>query len=131
MDNYLVPCIFALMTIGFDIIAGFYQAWVNSNLQSKRMKQGLKRKGGEVLLILMILIFNETIIRLDVSQVSSVADIIKLTSLDGVCSYIALKEVTSIAENLCKANPELSGLPIMQHLHTAQEISDNSIEEEE
>ncbi len=124
MDNYLAPCIIALMTIAFDIIAGFYQAWVNSNIKSKEMKKGLQRKGGEVLLILMILIFNEAVFMLNLVDNSSIADIIKLTSLDGICSYIALKEATSIAENLCKANPELAGLPVMQHLHTAQELNE-------
>lgn len=130
MDKYLAPCVIALLAIAFDIIAGFYQAWVNSNIKSKEMKKGLQRKGGEVLLILMILIFNEAVFALDIVDNSSIADIIKWTSLDGICSYIALKEATSIAENLCKANPELAGLPVMQHLHTAQELNDERVEEE-
>ncbi len=131
MDNYLAPCIIALTTIAFDIIAGFYQAWVNSCIKSKEMKNGLKRKGGEVLLIVMILIFNEIIYTFGMVDGGSIADIIKLTSLDGICSYIALKEATSIAENLCKANPDLAGLPVMQHLHTAQEINEEKNEEVE
>ncbi len=125
MNNFLAPCVIALMAIAFDIIAGFYQAWVNSDLQSKAMKKGLQRKGGEVLFILMILIFNETLIMFDIYDNSAVAEIIKMTSLDGICTYIALKEATSIAENLCKANRELAGLPIMQHLRTAQEIKED------
>ncbi len=122
MDSFVAPCIIALIAIAFDIIAGFYQAWVNTCIRSKEMKQGLKRKGGEVLLILMILIFNEFVFAFDLLETGAVAEIVKLASLDGICTYITLKEATSVCENLCKANQDLAGLPFMQHLHEAQEI---------
>ncbi len=129
MDKFIAPCIVALMTIAFDIVAGFYQAWVNSTIKSKEMKKGLQRKGGEVLFILMILIFNEFVFMFDLLETGAVAEIVKIASLDGICTYISMKEVTSICENLCKANPQLSDLPFMQHLHTAQEIKEDEEKE--
>ncbi len=129
MGNFLAPCVVSLTAIAFDVIAGFYQAWVNSDIQSTQMKKGLQRKGGEVIFILMILIFNEILLITNLFDSSQVADLIKLTSMDGICTYITLKEATSVCENLCKANPELAGLPVMQRLRTAQEISEERSED--
>ncbi len=128
MDNILAsPATWVAVVLLFDVITGYYQAWCRYDLQSKKMKQGLQRKGAEVLLVIFVMIFNIVIEKNPtISEFPQVADLVRLMSLDGVCGYIILKEITSICENLIRANPELASLPFMQRLRIDGELESNS-----
>ncbi len=127
MDEILSsPATWVAVVLLFDVITGYYQAWCRYDLQSKKMKQGLQRKGAEVLLVIFVMIFNIFIEKNPtISEFPQVADLVRLMSLDGVCGYIILKEITSICENLARANPDLATLPFMQRLHTNTESKQN------
>ncbi len=82
----ILPC--AMMAI--DIITGFLAAWfVQKNFESAKMRAGLVKKAGEILIILMGVLFTTGM---------------ELTPyiLQGISAYILLMECLSIIENLDK-----------------------------
>lgn len=85
----VTPLIFSL----FDIITGYVQAFINKNVDSKKMREGLLHK-----FLLLTIIFIGFIIQFAFG--------IKHISV-GICLYICLMELTSILENLKKAGIEL------------------------
>lgn len=113
----------AFCAIFADVITGYYQAWVNFEISSKAMKAGAKRKGAEGLLILMIIIVNQALTHYSTIQIpTEYMNLISVISTDGVCAFIILKELTSVCENLGKANPDLLNLPFMTHMLSNKEL---------
>lgn len=79
------PIIFSIA----DIITGFIQAVINSDVQSKKMRQGLLHK---VLIIIILLLSFVASITFNISIISKF-----------VAIYIIVMETISIFENLKKA----------------------------
>ena len=110
---FLLPLIGA----GADIITGWIQASVNGTWDSTKMRKGLFRKSGEIMVLLLAYVVHMAIaLPVDVPAFFSI--------------YIIIMEVLSVAENLDQA-----GLPvphwITKRLKKAAEIMAEGDPEEE
>ena len=93
------PCIFILI----DFLTGFINAWIKGEISSKKMRTGLGKKLGEIIII----IIGELIV---VGTIIPIRDQI-MTALS---VYIIMTESISILENL-----ELLGVPIPAFIKNA------------
>jgi toxin secretion/phage lysis holin len=75
--------------IAIDIITGVLNAWIENNIKSYLLRQGLGKKGGEILAIVLG--------ELLVCALSVTKELLTATSI-----YIVFMEVISIFENLNK-----------------------------
>lgn len=94
---FLLPAIW----IGFDIITGWIQASINGTWDSTKMRKGLYRKGGELLIVVIAFLTQQAI---PVLQEIHIARFMSL--------YIVLMETLSVIENLDQA-----GVAIPKFLH--------------
>ena len=83
-----------LVMMAADIVTGWLQASINGTWDSTKMRKGLFRKSGEILVVLLAYVISLAI--------SLPADIPAFFSI-----YIIIMEVISVAENLDRA-----GLPV-------------------
>ena len=86
--------ILPLVMMAADIITGWIQASINGTWDSSKMRKGLFRKSGEILVVLLAYVVSKAI--------SLPADIPAFFSI-----YIIIMEVISVTENLDRA-----GLPV-------------------
>ena len=73
--------------MGIDIITGLLNAWVQKNFQSAKMRSGLAKKAGELLIILIGLLFNYGMA-------------LPIVIVNCIALYIIIMELMSIMENL-------------------------------
>ena len=105
---FLLPAVCAAA----DIITGWIQATINSCWDSTKMRKGLYRKGGE-----MLVVFLTYIIYLAVA--------IPVEIVKGVVIYIVIMELVSVIENL-----DLAGVPMPRWItHRLKKIADGLIKE--
>ena len=93
--NYTQPYWIVLLPMigaAADILTGWIQAAVNSAWESTKMRKGLYRKGGELLVVLLGCVAEYAI------PIANEAHIATFLSL-----YIVLMEVISVIENLDQA----------------------------
>ncbi len=80
--------ILPLILAGLDVLTGWLNAWKTNTLSSKKMREGLTKKFGELVYVTVGLIFKYA------------------TGIDGISiflsSYICLMEIISLAENCDK-----------------------------
>ena len=108
------PPTWAVLLMVFDIVTGYYQAWCNHTVNSQKLKAGWSRKGAEMLYLMLIITLNFALQHFGFVP-ADYEELIALMSIDASSAYLILKELTSVCENLCKANPELAAVPFMQH----------------
>ena len=87
---FLLP----LVLIASDVVSGWIQATINSTWDSTKMRKGLFRKGGEMLVVVIAWIFGIAI-PMDVNIAVFFS------------AYIVLMELVSVIENL-----DLAGIPM-------------------
>lgn len=109
--------ILPLIMMAADVITGWIQASVNGTWDSTKMRKGLFRKSGEIMVLLLAYVVHMAIaLPVDVPAFFSI--------------YIIIMEVLSVAENLDQA-----GLPvphwITKRLKKAAEIMTEGDPEEE
>lgn len=102
----LIPA--ALMAI--DVLTGIVHAWVTGHLKSYRMREGLGRKFGEIMILFIGEIFT--------AGLNFPSYILKAFSI-----YIMFMEVVSICENLKKL-----GVPIPKFIDKALESMNEIIQ---
>ena len=106
---FLLP----LVLMAADIVTGWIQASVNGTWDSTKMRKGLYRKGGE-----MLVVFLTYIIYLAVA--------IPVEIVKGVVIYIVIMELVSVIENL-----DLAGVPMPTWVtHRLKKIADGLIKED-
>ena len=89
---FLMPLILA----GADIITGWIQASINATWDSTKMRKGLFRKGGELLVVVLAFV---TEYALEVAAQAHIATFLSI--------YIVIMEALSVLENLDQA-----GIPL-------------------
>lgn len=94
---FLLPAI----GIAVDILTGWIQASVNGTWDSTKMRKGLYRKGGEILIVVFAFVLEQAIPELQ-----------KIYVATGASLYIVLMEVLSVIENLDQA-----GVPVPAFVH--------------
>ena len=107
----LLPCIGA----GADIITGWLQATINGTWDSTKMRRGLYRKIGEIMVVVLAWVVGVAIVLpVDIAQMAAI--------------YILIMEGISILENLDQAG---INIPILKKiLKKAQESIDPDDKEE-
>jgi toxin secretion/phage lysis holin len=106
---FLLPAICAAA----DIITGWLQATINSCWDSTKMRKGLYRKGGE-----MLVVFLAYIIYLALQ--------IPVEIINGIVIYIVIMEIVSVIENL-----DLAGVPMPTWItHRLKKIADGLVRED-
>lgn len=93
-----VCCILILM----DIVCGIAGAARNKELCSTIMRDGLYNKFGELMLLLLATFINEVLLIAPFDTMGIPPEIAYAVAI-----YIAIMEIISIIENICKINPEL------------------------
>ena len=98
-----VQWLFLLPIIGIavDIVTGWIQASVNGTWDSTKMRKGLYRKGGEILIVIFAYLVEQGIPALKELHIA------RFISL-----YVVLMEILSVIENLDQA-----GVPVPAFLH--------------
>lgn len=87
-------------TLGFmvaDIITGFIQAFINKNVDSQKMREGILRKMLLLVVICLSFIFQFAFFNMNIIS-------------KFVCLYIIFMEIISILENLSKAGIDFGKL---------------------
>lgn len=101
---FAIVCAFVLL----DVVSGLAAAVKNKELSSSVMHEGLYNKLGEVLLLVVAMFVGSILDIPPFTQLGIPPEVMYLVAL-----YIALMELVSILENICKLNP---GLPIAKIL---------------
>lgn len=100
-----------LFVLGFsliDIITGILSALKNKNLKSGSLRDGIFKKFGYLLLMVMCFLIDEG------GQYVGLTLSVELLPI--VVIYLVITEVTSILENLCEMIPGLKSLNLTQYL---------------
>ena len=106
---FLLPAVCAAA----DIITGWLQATINSCWDSTKMRKGLYRKGGEMLVVFLVYIIY-------------IAVRIPVEIVKGVVIYIVIMEIVSVIENL-----DLAGVPMPTWItNRKKKIADGLIKED-
>lgn len=95
-------CVCCCVLILFDIVSGIISAAKNNELSSSIMRDGLYAKTGEILLLAMSAFLARAIAMPPFDSLGIPTEI-----LYSVGAYIALMEILSIIENVCKINPDI------------------------
>lgn len=90
-----------------DIISGLLYAWSRNTFKSKKMRSGLSKKAGEI----MILVFGELF---------AFGMTLPTFVMNGISAYIIFMEIMSIAENLKKLDVPIPAF-ISKVLNTVDE----------
>lgn len=93
-----ICCILILM----DIVCGIVGAARNKKLCSAIMRDGLYNKFGEIMLLLLAIFINNVLMVAPFDKIGIPPEIAYAVAI-----YIAIMEIISIIENICKINPEL------------------------
>lgn len=106
-----------IILIGVDVLTGLIYAWSNKCFQSSRMRQGLSKKLGEIVIIVL-------------GELFSFGIGLPKYIMNGILFYIGFMEFMSIIENLDKL-----GVPIPKKIkqvinNDVDEVTENFIEEE-
>lgn len=108
-DEYgqlLVWLIFILIMMAVDITTGFMQAWINHNLKSRKMSEGILKKTGLLLVLVAVVPFTFVL-----PQLISTSVILVVYGLE------TGNELISISENLKKMGIDVKILnPIIRRL---------------
>lgn len=85
-----------------DIVCGIVGAARNKELCSAIMRDGLYNKFGELMLLLLAIFVNEVLMLAPFDKIGIPPEIAYAVAI-----YIAVMEIISIIENICKINPNL------------------------
>ena len=108
-DDYWMMLI-PVILMGADVLTGIVQAWATGHLKSYKMREGLGRKFGEVMILFIVRLF-------------TVGMILPKPFLPGVSIYIVFMELLSICENLKKL-----GVPMPKWFDRALEKANDIIQ---
>lgn len=101
----MVTLVFVFILL--DIITGLLAALLSNTFDSSKMRMGLFHKIGSCLTLVFgyAVDYAETILDLGIN----------IPILEGVATYIILMEISSLIENICLLNPDLSKLSVFKH----------------
>ena len=88
IDNYIWFILLPLILEVLDVITGYLNAWINDDIQSKKMREGLGKKVGELVYCSVALLIN---ILFNIPSISYF-----------ITGYICFMEIMSLAENCDK-----------------------------
>lgn len=116
-DHELIVIGIVFLLVLIDLITGVVNAIMHGELSSERMRQGLGHKFAYLMIICVALIveYGSDYINLGT----------ELPIFMPVCASICLIEITSIAENCAKINPELSESNILNIFKVDKKESDS------
>lgn len=104
----------ALMAI--DCITGLLNAWAKDEIKSAKMRQGLVKKFGEIVILVM-------------GEMFTAGFTLPSYIMSGVSAYVIFMEFVSICENLDKMGVPIPRF-IKKSLDTAQDAIDGELSEE-
>ena len=97
-----------LVLMVIDIITGYYNAWKNNEVQSKKMRDGIGKKIAELTYILIGFLFAEAFNVSPISQFVSIYIIyMELVSVAENCKKLGVKMPKMISDKLKAEQPNL------------------------
>lgn len=108
-----------------DIVCGIVGAARNKELCSAIMRDGLYNKFGELMLLLLAIFINEVLLIAPFDKIGIPPEIAYAVAI-----YIAIMELISIIENICKINPNLpfAKILLMFNLNLPEPVDKQNIE---
>ena len=118
----LVACVLIVL----DVVFGFTNAALKREISSKKMREGLQHKLGSIFLMCTASVIDSAFMGgIDLGFDAPV--------LAATCVYIAVMEVISVLENICKLNPQLADNPLIglfaKRLHSVENTAEVEITE--
>lgn len=120
-DTQMFYIIAVMAFITLDYVSGVVSAIVEKKLSSKRMKAGLLKKFGYILLLCLCYMIDLTTVRMRLGFTTEIFSIVSA----GICMI----EITSILENICIINPDIKAsniLDIFNNKKYVEEKKDNN-----
>lgn len=122
MVSLLIVCGFVCVLILMDVLSGFIAAVQNGDVSSSVMREGIFHKLAELLLMALALLVEYMLEYPPFDSIGIPTEIVFL-----VVAYLAVMEIISVIENICKINPSLPIAKIMRIFN----INEKGVEEEE
>lgn len=104
-----------------DIATGFIVAFINNEISSTKMREGL---GHKALLIMLITVC----FAIELAAKHAVQIPYDIPTCEAVCAYIVVMELISVLENIKKGYPEFADSPLFKIFNL--EDKDNESEDE-
>ena len=120
MVSLLIICGLVCVLILMDVLSGFIAAVQNGDVSSSAMREGIFHKLAELLLMALALLVDYMLEYPPFDSIGIPTEIVLL-----VVGYLAVMEMISVIENICKINP---GLPIAKIMRIFN-ISEKGVEE--
>ena len=110
--------VFAIPTVlmAIDCITGLLNAWAKNEIKSAKMRQGLVKKFGEIVILVM-------------GEMFTVGLTLPTYIMSGVSAYVIFMEFVSICENLDKMGVPIPHF-IKKSLDTVQDAIDGELSED-
>lgn len=99
-DMYM--CGAVLLFILLDIISGYAAALKGNTVSSSKMREGIFKKCGSVMVMLVAVAVEH------LGGYVGIASAITDAIVYGACGLLTVMEITSVLENCCKLNPDLT-----------------------
>ena len=125
-DNQIAQVAFVavLILIGLDIIFGVVTALAKHEYSSEKMRNGIAHKCSEFGLLMVALVVDGLIVGgVDIGFSSPV--------FVASCVYLALMEIASLLEIICRSNPQLADSPLFKLLEQGHVIAAPESENDE
>lgn len=104
---FIIPGVLMLI----DFITGLLNAWIKNDVKSSKMREGLAKKCGETIILI-------------IGELFTLAICLPKYFITAVSLYIIIMELISICENLDKMNVPIPGF-VKKALKTTQEKIQN------
>lgn len=106
---FIIPGVLMLI----DFISGLLNAWVKNEVKSSKMREGLVKKCGETLILI-------------IGEMFTIAADLPIYIITSISGYIIIMELISICENLDKMN-----VPIPKFIKKALKSAEEKIQNDD
>lgn len=108
MTNWHIPLIMMLFVL-IDILSGLIKGYIQKDLSSTKLRQGLANKSTYVLVVALAYVCEYAMLYMDLGFTAPLVPL--------ACTYIIVTEIVSIIENVAEINPTLQNSKLFELFH--------------
>ena len=108
MNSVCIAIILVLAFIALDVLFGVVNAALKHELDSGKMREGLTHKMGELLFLILGILFNYASDTLHIAE--------NIPFIQGFAVPLIVMELFSLLEIVKSMNPDLASMPIFKYL---------------